>query len=264
MARLLLRPMTNAIVADIEVGRRSGVACRPGLDSQLRWDAMPLPYPHERELRLLLDHPSENLATEIKDWLDLADRVCRANLARELVALANHGGGYVLFGFAEAASGWSSSGSCPYDLAGYSQDEINNVLKAHAEPIFECYSHHLASTAGSSHVVVQVPGGHVVPIRSRGAPANSRLSDHTYYIRRPGPESAPPQNAGEWDALITRCVDNNRERQLEGFRRIVELLRSSPEVATSIAEIATGAADPLTSWLQQSTERAALLGGESP
>lgn len=220
---------------------------------------MTLPSPNERDLLPRLDYPSEDLATEIKEWLDLSDRAIRANLARELIALANHGGGYILFGFAEAADGWSASGSCPHDLQHYSQDEINNILKAHAEPIFECYVHHLQSTAGHPHVVVQVPGGHVVPIRSRGGPQGSRLTDHTYYVRRPGPESASPQDAGEWDALITRCVDNNRERQLDGFRRIVDLLRSSPELATSIADFATGAADPLSTWLEDSLGRAGRL-----
>jgi hypothetical protein len=86
----------------------------------------------ERELRSLLDYPSESAATEIKDWLDLASRAERANVARELIALANHGGGNLLFGFTETTGGWEASGECAHDLARYSQDEVNNILKAHA------------------------------------------------------------------------------------------------------------------------------------
>lgn len=211
--------------------------------------------PLRRELVRLLDYPLEDLSTEIKDWLDLGEAVERANLARELIALANHGGGYVLFGFADALDGWPASGPCPHDLARYSQDAVNNILKLHAEPIFECYTHHLSSAAGNDHVVIQVPGGHLVPIRSRGGPAASRLNDHVYYVRRPGPESAPPQSGAEWQALITRCVDNNVERQLESFRRIVTVLQSGPEVAWSIADASgpTGAA--LKRWSDDSLER---------
>ena len=211
--------------------------------------------PLERELQALLDYPREDLATEIKEWLDLSERAKRGDLARELLALANHGGGYVLLGLDESKTGWTPSGACPFDLKYYSPDEINNILKAHAEPVFECYTYHIASSAGNAHVVIQVPGGHVVPIRSRGGPAESRLSNHVYYIRRPGPESAPPQNGQEWHELITRCVDNNRERQLDSFRRIIDLLRSSPAVAVSIAEIATGADDPLSQFMRESFER---------
>lgn len=215
---------------------------------------MPMPSPYELELQPLVDHPDENLATEIKDWLDLSDRAVRGDVAKELIALANHGGGYLLFGFAEVTNGWSSSSSVQLDLAHYSQDSINNILKAHAEPVFECHTAHLTSSGGALHVVVRVPGGHIVPIRSRGAPAGSRLSDHVYYIRRPGPESAPPDNAREWDELITRCVDNHHERQLEAFRRIISVMRTSPEVMSELTGLAEGS-DALSDWIEQSRDR---------
>ncbi len=66
-----------------------------------------------RSLRRLLDYPREEMATEIKGWLDLSGRDVRARLAKELIALANYGGGYLLFGFVEADNGWSPSESCP-------------------------------------------------------------------------------------------------------------------------------------------------------
>lgn len=59
----------------------------------------------EQSLRQLLDFPREDMATEIKDWLNLGDSMVRAKLAKELIALANHGGGYLLFGFSEATTG---------------------------------------------------------------------------------------------------------------------------------------------------------------
>jgi hypothetical protein len=216
---------------------------------------MPIPPSLQGELLALLDYPSEDVATEIKDWLDLSDRVERANVARELIALANYGGGDLLFGFVDQPTGWRPSGGCPFDLKCYSQDEINNILKGHSEPVFECSTYHVESTSGNQHVVVRVPGGHTMPIRARGGPEGSRLADHCYYIRRPGPESAPPDSGHEWDELITRCVDNNRERQLEAFRRIVELLRSSPETAQSIADAAASTADPLARWVDDSIQR---------
>lgn len=204
----------------------------------------------------MLDFPFEDVGTEIKDWLDLSQKKERANLARELIALGNHGGGHVLFGFRDHAAGWSPSGACPYDLAYYSADEINNILKAHAEPVFECFTHRVVSAIGNEHVVVRVPGGYLVPIRSRGGPEGSRLSDSAYYIRRPGPESAPPQSGAEWQALMTRCVDNNVERQLESFRRIVGLLQGSPDVVAAIIEANQPA---LEKWSRESLARLALL-----
>jgi predicted HTH transcriptional regulator len=70
----------------------------------------------------LLDDPREALAVEVKDWLDLEQRDVAANLARELLALANNGGGTLLFGFADRPAGLEPSGACPYAESGYSQD----------------------------------------------------------------------------------------------------------------------------------------------
>ena len=50
----------------------------------------------------LLVEPREHLHVEIKEWLDLSDRAHRANLAKEIIAIANHGGGFILLGFREA------------------------------------------------------------------------------------------------------------------------------------------------------------------
>lgn len=219
--------------------------------------------PAPPELTRLLDYPFEDLSTEIKGWLDLSLPAERANVVRELIALANHGGGFLLFGFSDGHAGWPYSGVCPYDLSRYSQDAINNALKAHAEPVFECYVYHLMSSADNDHVVVRVPGGHMVPIRSRGAPQGSKLTDHTYYVRRPGPESAPPGSGAEWQALLTRCVDNNTERQLDNFRRIVAVLQTGPDVARRIADVASGSEDPLVDWADESLRRLGDLGRDA-
>jgi predicted HTH transcriptional regulator len=195
------------------------------------------------------------MATEIKDWLDLDDAKVRAKLAKELIALANHGGGYLLFGFSEATTGWAPSGACPHNFVRYSQDAINDIAKRHAEPVFECHVHHLDSSAGDPHVVIEVPGGHIAPIRANRSPQGSGLTDHTYYIRRPGPESAPPQNGREWEALIRRCVDNDHERQVEAFRRILAALRAEPGLAQQVAESAVGSAGLLKQWTEASLDR---------
>ena len=51
------------------------------------------------ELQELVDAPNETLAVEYKSWLDLNENASRADLARHIAALANHGGGHISFGF---------------------------------------------------------------------------------------------------------------------------------------------------------------------
>lgn len=44
------------------------------------------------DLQALVENPRESREVEIKDWIDLKDNVARANIARHIAALANHGG----------------------------------------------------------------------------------------------------------------------------------------------------------------------------
>lgn len=50
------------------------------------------------DLSDLLAGTSENLGTEFKAWMDTSNGEVRAKLARHIAALANHGGGYLIFG----------------------------------------------------------------------------------------------------------------------------------------------------------------------
>jgi hypothetical protein len=41
-------------------------------------------------------------------------------------------------------------------------------------------------------------------------------------MRKPGRESAPPENQGDWERLLKRCLRNRREDMLDAIRAIVE------------------------------------------
>ena len=51
------------------------------------------------DLTDLIENPREDLGIECKAWLDLNENIQRAKVARHIAALANYGGGYLLFGF---------------------------------------------------------------------------------------------------------------------------------------------------------------------
>jgi transcriptional regulator with XRE-family HTH domain len=218
----------------------------------------------ELRLRDLLDYPREDLDREIKDWLDMDDGVVRADLAIELLALANHGGGYLVFGFSEADDGYSGSGQCPFDLARYSQDSLNGVVARYAEPTFHLRVEHLNSTLSNPHVVVVVPGGHPVPIRSkRDGPQGSRMSQNVIYVRRPGPQSAPPQTAQDWEGLFERCFRARRTELVAALRELSTVLGAeNPEEVLGLAGVAPREADALTAWVKAGEDRLAALMAE--
>src|SRR5258708_39179195 len=79
----------------------------------------------------LLRNPAEDLAFEIKEWLSLGENVHKALLAQAMIALANHGGGAVLIGYAEQAEGpFQPAEPRPADPSRYAYDVVNQISRA--------------------------------------------------------------------------------------------------------------------------------------
>jgi hypothetical protein len=171
------------------------------------------------ELQELLRFPREDLDIELKQWVDLHDKVVQAKLAKELLALRNHGGGYLVIGFKDGNPAVPDP-LRPASLEGYSTDVFNNIIKRYAEPGFHCAAHVIAHPlTGETYPVIVVPGGAKVPVRCRAdsLDGGKSIKLDTYYIRRPGPESSPPQSAADWDSLLQRCLLARREELLSSF-----------------------------------------------
>lgn len=94
----------------------------------------------EVELQDIVDTPRETERVELKNWLDLTSPENRASIARHLAALANYGGGYVVFGFED--DGRPSSGR-PASLVGYSREAIAGVVERYLTPKFPCRVPHV-------------------------------------------------------------------------------------------------------------------------
>jgi hypothetical protein len=164
------------------------------------------------ELEALLTTPTEALNVEYKSWLDLrGDDEHKAILAKAAIAIANEGGGHIVIGLREQRPNLVSDAR-PAAIAPYDQDAINQIICRFAAPAFQCTLTTLPHPAtGNEHAVVSIPGGFGFPVMSRsGTPANT-IRPHLCYMRKPGPESAPPENPGDWERLLSRCLRNRRE-----------------------------------------------------
>jgi hypothetical protein len=167
------------------------------------------------DLRDLVDNPVERLEVEYKDWLDLASgNKPRADLARHVAALANHGGGHIVFGFDDKTRLPTGPNKFPY--VSYTNDLISGIVKKYLEPTFQCIVRPVVTSSGNEHPIVDVPGHREVPICAkadgpqdlRGRPEG--IVAGVYYIRKPGPESAPILTAAEWAPIIRRCVMHDK------------------------------------------------------
>ena len=199
----------------------------------------------------LLRNPAEDLAFEIKEWLNLSDNSHKALLAQALIALANHGGGAVLVGYAEQGNGsFIPAEPRPPDLSGYTSDIVNEISRAYLNPPVHCDVQHIVHPdTGLLFPVIKVPGGHSIPIMARrgGPQGQSKLQAGRTYIRRVGPTSEEPQSPEEWRALLDRCIRSGREELVDRIRLIV--------VGQPIASAEPTGDQELDDWIKQSDAR---------
>lgn len=217
---------------------------------------MPIQLSPQRLADLLID-AREDLDLEIKNWLDLrGDNDAKATFAKAALALANHGGGFIILGLTETDRGSCEAEGRPATLDGYSQDVINGIVQSYADPAFHCASYIVERQDGRLFPVVVVPGDHRSPIRAkRAGPHGNIVENNAIYVRKPGPRSEVPTSGQEWDALLTRCLANRRDEMLDQIRDLI----SGAVPATKPAEQAR-----LDQWIEQCLARWKTLTADLP
>jgi len=176
--------------------------------------------PTIEELQPLVSEPREDLAAEYKAWLDLSTNEHKAVFAKAAIALANHGGGYIIIGFTDDGPQLEAVAR-PAAIPEVSQDAVNAAIHRFATPEFHCQLYNVPHPATNViHPVIVVPGNMTEPVMSKRDCVNV-IAQNRCYIRKPGPRSEEPQTAEEWRALLRRCVLAGREDMLEAIRSIV-------------------------------------------
>ena len=208
------------------------------------------------ELRPLLTEPREDLGAEYKGWLDLTTNEHRAIVAKAAIALANHGGGFIVLGMVEEGEALVSV-QRPDPIPEITQDAINSAVNRFATPNFHCRMYSVDHpVSGVTHPVISVPGTLTEPVMSRRECVGV-IAQNKCYIRKPGPRSEEPQSAEEWRALLTRCVRAGRDEMLDSIRGILSGRLDAGNAAPDEGEI-------LEQFAQQSRERWEALAGELP
>ena len=213
-----------------------------------------------RELEPLVVYPREDLAKEYKSWLDLTNEHDKATLAKAAIALANHGGGFIVLGFEEQNQNLVSS-PYPAGLPPVTQDSVNSVIRRYADPEFHCQVHNVSHPAESAtHIVIAVPSSLTVPVMSRRDCQNVIAQDRCY-IRKPGPRSEVPNTSEEWRTLLDRCVRASRNDMLEAIRGIVlGSVTAQPIEANILDALKEFCGEAYTRW----EELTAQLASDSP
>jgi hypothetical protein len=185
------------------------------------------------ELKTLVDEPREVQDVEYKSWLDLSEPGHRADFARHVAAIANYGGGHIVFGF--EPKGLAPCATDAAKLAKINHDIIAGLIDSYLTPSFHCDVTIVESAAGNLHPIVTVPGHGATPVcaKRNGPDTNGQpqgIVSGSYYIRKPGPKSEAIRTPEEWAPLIRRCAMHERSNIVGALSAA---LRSAPEQPAS-------------------------------
>lgn len=131
-------------------------------------------------------------------------------------------------------------------MAQYSLDSINQIIRRFSSPRFHCTLKMLTHpVTGQVHPVIGIPGGFGFPLMSKTGTPSGSIRANLCYMRKPGPESAAPENQADWEQLLGRCLRNRREDMLDAIRAIVEGKppEGSSPISTAELELQTQFAD---------------------
>ncbi|WP_421566794.1 helix-turn-helix domain-containing protein [Ochrobactrum sp. EDr1-4] len=161
------------------------------------------------QMREDLKYRNEKLDVEFKSWMDISatNKSAQGKIARHIAAIANYGGGRLYFGVDN--DGNAQPASPDFDVADYSPDVINNLLRTRLEPSLQCEVRRV-ELDGVTYPVVYIPPHGSTPICAK--------DDNGYlhvYIRNVGPESTRVDKFQQWDTLLRRCI---RFRDLEAVQ----------------------------------------------
>lgn len=193
----------------------------------------------QSDLQDLVDYPRETLEIELKEWVELTERVAQAKLAKHIAALANHGGGYLVFGFCDDES---IAPNRPTDLSSYNRDAFAAIINRYLSPAFQCDVVPISSGSGLTYPIVRVPSHGATPIcakadgphNGKGQPQGIRAG--VYYVRKPGPKSEAAVGVEDWQPLIRRCILFDRNAMLSDIARAVQphTVEDSPSVSEQL------------------------------
>ena len=196
------------------------------------------------DIQDLIESPCRSLDVEYKSWRNLDHAEDRAELARDISALANHGGGFVVFGFNDLTL--SPDDTDPF-RTNCTIDRVTSIVQTYLDPPVRCEVSTPISSAGVVHPVIRVAGHGPTPvcIRQDGPPGGcvKLVERGAFYVRKPGPVMAGwsigalcPQSSKievpqDWGPLIRRCVRRDREALIGMLEATIEGRTSEPEPA---------------------------------
>lgn len=148
------------------------------------------------------------------------DKEAACELVKDIIAMANTLGGWIIIGVAENDTGFDWVGLSDDQMKSFESTRLLNFVQKYAEPPINCevVKHEYE---GKNYVIIVVPPFDITPhiVKSN---YESVLSRFFIYVRTDNNESAPLATFKGFTSLIERAVSLRQEQLLTNFRTILQ------------------------------------------
>lgn len=220
-------------------------------------------------IKELVDRPGESLSVELKRWIDPDQADGIAKIVKAVLALRNHGGGYMVIGFNNETLEPDTQNIPPDVKGSFHIDKIQGLISKFASEPFEI-AVKFPERAGQLYPVIIVPSGIKTPVAAKSdlhENGKKHIAADTVFVRSLNSNNTPSTtraNWKDWPNIAEVCFDN-READIGRFLRR-HLSSITPDIlsefATSLSrrfepEVTTE--DLLRKYLKEGEERFATV-----
>jgi predicted HTH transcriptional regulator len=150
---------------------------------------------------------------------DENDKKACCELVKDILAMSNSEGGYLVIGVAEKEGKFQNAGLSAEELHSYDTSRVNRFLQNYVDPPINCLVVK-EQIDEQTFIVIEVPGFMETPhLCQKEFPGV--LKPCGLYVRTDNNESALVQSSADFRRVVERAVRNKQDELLESFRAIL-------------------------------------------
>jgi predicted HTH transcriptional regulator len=169
------------------------------------------------------------------------DKKACCELTKDIMAMANTEGGYVVIGVSEAESGFRLDGLAPDQAGTFESSQICRFVQNYADPPVNVRVIKV-TLQGLMFVVLEIPRFADTPhLCQKTFP--DVLRERELYVRTDNNESAPIKSSSDFRVLIETSIRNRADSLLSSFRTILKGSAASENASPTDEERFQGQVD---------------------
>jgi len=174
-----------------------------------------------KELKEILLQGFESKDLDYKgpcQW-DEKDKKACCEIVKDILAMANTLGGYIIIGVSEQENGFSWEGLSPEQAKSFETSRLNRFVQNYADPPINTLLKKVDHD-GKIFAIIEVPRFSDTPhICQKDYP--SVLSSPALYVRTDTNESAPLKSSSDFRSIVEQAIRNRSDQMLSSMRAIL-------------------------------------------